>query len=171
MEEKIEKLITKMTKNDLLELKTRIDLLLQLSQEHDKDLKSDSDISLLYRSLIGRVALITGNALPPLHVLKTRNEKVHKRIRDLKTFLNMWLWSILDYEPSRMQKVQLYLMYAKLTSKFLNAIPGAPITLRSLLNCKDRFPDVFENSFPGYIEAGLGKAVFESPASYKKEPG
>ncbi len=162
MRTEIEKRLIKMSRDDLLELKKKIDLFLMLSSENDKDLKSDSDIALLYRSLTVKIASVTGQSIPSLHILKAKNEKQYKRIRELKTVLNTWLWEILDYEPGRMQKVQLYIIYARMVVKYLQEIPNAPISLTSLLNCKDKFPSIFERHYPGYLECGLGKVIFEN---------
>jgi len=162
MRTEIDKRLTKMSRDDLLELKKKIEMLLMLSSEHDKDLKSDSDISLLYRSLIVKISSVTGQSMPSLHILKAKNEKQYKRIRELKSILNTWLWEILGYEPGRMQKVQLYILYARMVTKYLQDIAGAPVNLNSLLNCKDKFPSIFENHYPGYLECDLGKVIFEN---------
>jgi hypothetical protein len=146
------KVLPKLSQDDLKQIRTRLDFLLQVtnkvSQLEDKKIFYDIMSNIIYQK--------TGNK--PLYYNIFITTKHKKFLDHAFSFINKYFDNITTNikikKSVKITKQKFYVTFAKITIAYLIKI-DVPISVSSVLKCVEKFPGLLNSEFPGYIEANL----------------
>lgn len=146
--------LTEMSIKELKQLKAKVNFLIENSDE-DVD---DYGYQIFYELLTNKLHKMLRATHQPYPVFKKQRTH-HKKLVAVVDYLDELLQSIFA-KPKKLWYRKIYRLYINLV---IGDIQDSPITLAlpTVLNYKDRFPAILDDSFPGYLENGLIKVVFQ----------
>jgi hypothetical protein len=142
---------TEMSVKELKAEKARIEVLLELKNDHSSMLRT---VELFYSALTSQFLVHINHELPSLYVLKSKRHNIYSLLETVSLFLNRWLYRALKKRPTMSQRSSLYVIYADLILTNIGASNYAPATLRTVLTSYEMFPSLFDRAFPGYANSG-----------------
>lgn len=150
------KILPKLSQNDLRQIKTHLDFLLQttnkVNQLEDKKIFYDIIGSIIYQK--------TRDRTPFYNIFIVSK---HKKILDHAfSFINNYFNSITSNikikKSTKIVRQKFYMTFAKLIVAYLDRI-NVPISMSAVLKCVEKFPGLLDSEFPGYLEAGLVEKI------------
>ena len=145
------------------ERKTVLDSLL-LELQLSADTRPDRDVGMwaeaVHRELTRRLGSMDGGLVGPMVVRKT--VAVGTSWKPVDSFMRS---SRLN-ELTVTERQRAYYLLAELLVRHARAVArrsGVPLSPKLVANCTVNLPGLFEDAFPGYLNAGLAKVVARSP--------
>ena len=152
------------TEKELKQIKAMADIRLgnfsskeAASKELNKNLSETSHTNLFYDRLQNVLKTECKIATMPLSVLKKRLPKLHAKVVHAANSLYA---TAEEWNPdktkirSRNFAIGVFHLYCKLVVSYLQEIK-VPVSLKTSLDHVDKFVGMVDNSFPGYVDAGM----------------
>ena len=89
-----------------------------------------------------------------LNYLKKSDRELFKKINEATTFLNKYLYNLIEKTPSSEDKVKWYVLYTEICTQYLQKIQVI-LTVSTLINLYQMFPSLLDMAFPGYSKSGI----------------
>ena len=160
----IEKALFTMSQEELLSLRNRIDLLLKIQKGTPGNSVADtSDESLLYQEIRKVYKSRFGLKLLPLKAFKKRPGGNNLKV--VVTYLDKLSEEVIG-KSTRIDKAWWYRLFIDLSLREMEK-ENIPLSVHNLLGFYERFPEVLNQAFPGYIESGLLTKILSKKGNEK----
>lgn len=98
---------------------------------------------------------IHGRKQMPFHMLSPRVAGKLRRLQEnLDGHLRRFMQGTGD-RITRALKIKFYMLYCEVTAEAIVKNPDVPLSLNTLVNWEDRFLGLLDDSYPGYLVAGM----------------
>lgn len=149
--------ITNLSEKELLKLRDKIDLQLELKQPKTE---TDLSVELFHNACIIAFKNKLGMELPPLYSIKKGQPKLYKAIVNTHKWLVNSLEFLFKSKPTKVEKVKYFNMFINMMLDYYSS-KGWEFNYLMLLNNWAVFPSLLDKAFPDYIEAGVFKLLFK----------
>lgn len=146
------KVLVKLDKRDLRQIKDRAEYLMKNSSDE----KSCREIDLFYDSICNKIYSLIRVRQPNLGVHKKMHKKLCEKINIVRDSIDSYLKELL--KPERVTKVMLqrwYIIYCELICEYIVNHTNLPLTVSEILDNEDKFPELLDDAYPSYIENSL----------------
>jgi mRNA-degrading endonuclease RelE of RelBE toxin-antitoxin system len=146
--------LTSMSAKELRHLKAKVDFLLTNSTEEI----DDNNYQFFYTLLTKKLHDILRTKYQPYPIFK-KQKLQYKKLVEVVDYLDEFLESMFE-KPKRIYYRKLYRMYI---NQVIGNIQDSPLPLEVsvILNYKNKFAAILDNNFPGYLENGMLKVIFQ----------
>ena len=146
-----------MSKEELTELKARVDILLAVSKGRPVE-----KVELIYGEVSSILLKKLGTPQPDIRVLSTPNmRKIYRELVETQKFVVSWLSTALGRPPKANEKIKAYNLFADTMVDGLRDMK-IHVSLKSLLVNRQLFPGFIDRYFPGYVAAGMLQFILRS---------
>jgi hypothetical protein len=146
--------LTSMSTKELKQLRAKINFLVDNSTDDINDSNYQTFYSLLTDSL-NRTLL---NTYQPFPVFKKQKTQYNKLV-EVVDYLDQLVQDTFA-KPKKLFYMKIYRLYITLVKADLTNSP-IPLGIPTILNYKSKFAGILDNNFPGYLENGLFRVLFD----------
>jgi hypothetical protein len=153
----------KLTLEQLKEIEGKLAISKSLKQPTNVN---DGELEQFHKRLTYKLLTSNGSPEAPFNTIKKTS--YYKKLISAHDFVVKFLEIMLKpTKPTKVYKEAIFVLYANLMHTYQKKIPNFPVSLETLVNTYDKFPDLVDRAYPGYVRSGVGIYIF----SVKQNPG
>jgi hypothetical protein len=121
--------------------------------------ENDGELEQFHNQLDKKLTSALGQPKTNFHSIKKR--QYYGKLIKAHKFVVQFLDAVVNPKPATdVYKVAFFRLYAELMYDYQKKIPNYPLSLDTLVTTYDKFPDLIDRSYPGYVTSGCGDWIF-----------
>ena len=150
--------LSNLSDKELRELEEKISVIKSLKQPNNEN---DGELEQFHLRLMHKLQATSGCPKAPFNTIK--KTPYYKKLILAHEFVIKFLDVLVKpKKATKSNKESIFVVYANLMYEYQQKIPNYPVSLNTLVNTYDKFPDLVNRSYPGYVCNGWGAYIFSA---------